>query len=145
MTYQDVKAREISIVLYVLLLGILGFLHIQNVNSIQFITAIIINIVIVLFVVLILSIYSKRILKIPFKNTFGWGDFFFFIILAIAFPSITFLVLFSFSLIFSLILFLFVKKELKIKTVPLAGFQALFTCLILTANWFYNFTNLYVI
>lgn len=145
MTYQDIKAREVSIGLYVISVGLLGFLHIESVNLIQFFTAIAMNVLMTLLIVFVLSIYSNKVLKTPFKNSFGLGDLFFFLILAIAFPTVTFLVLFSFSLLFSLLLFLLIKKNMKIKTVPLAGFQALFTCFILATNWFYNHTNLYLI
>lgn len=85
------------------------------------------------------------ILKKALKNTFGLGDFLFFIILAIGFPTATFLVLFSFSLLFSMLLFFLLKHQLKHKTVPLAGLQALFICLVFIANWFFNFSNLYII
>ncbi|WP_299627653.1 hypothetical protein [uncultured Tenacibaculum sp.] len=78
-------------------------------------------------------------------SAIGLGDFLFFIALAVAFPLTTFLIIFITSLLFSLLLFLVIKKKLKEKTVPLAGFQAIFLFLILLLNLTFDIVNLYTV
>jgi len=144
-TLQDFKERKVYVWLFIFSGVLLGVLHFYEVFYEQFILTAIINCSIVFILIFILFIYSTIILKKAFKNTFGLGDFLFFIVLAIGFPTTTFLVLFSFSLLFSLLLYFILKNRLKHKTVPLAGLQALFVCLIFIANWVFNFSNLYII
>ncbi len=141
--YQDLKERMVYIVLFGLTAILLVFLQLQEITTSAILASSILNISVVGLVVLILSIYSKIRLKKPLKETFGMGDGFFFIILAIGFPTTTFLVLFSFSLLFSYALFLVLKPKLKIKTVPLAGFQALFLAIVLVLNESFSFVELY--
>jgi len=144
-TLQDFKERKVYVWLFILSGFLLGFLHFNKVFYQSFILTTIINCSIVFTVIFVLYIYAKTILKKPLQKTFGMGDFLFFIVLAIGFPTATFLVLFSFSLLFSLILYFILKNRLKHKTVPLAGLQALFVCLIFISNWVFNFSNLYTI
>ncbi|WP_348712023.1 hypothetical protein [Tenacibaculum sp. 190524A05c] len=75
----------------------------------------------------------------------GLGDILFFLVFAIGFPVETFLLLFITSLLFSLIIFISLKAKLRHKTVPLAGFQALFLFLILFINLAFDIVNLYTI
>lgn len=144
-TLQDFKERKVYVWLFILSGVLLGVLHFNNVFDQSFILTTIINCCIVFTIVFVLFIYAKMILKKSIQKTFGLGDFLFFIVLAIGFPTATFLVLFSFSLIFSLLLYLILKNRLKHKTVPLAGLQALFVSLIFIANWVFKFSNLYII
>lgn len=141
--YQDFKDRKVSLVLFVMAFLLGGYLHFKNVNTEMFLYAFLVNIVFILMLSLILALYSKIKMKKSLLNTIGLGDILFFFILAISFPTITFLVLFSISLIFSLVVFLAIKSQLKKKTVPLAGFQALFLSLILILNELFKFVNLY--
>ena len=141
--YQDIKERKVYLWLLLITFFLIGFLHYQQRTYIQFFITSLINIVIVLTIVTILFLYTKFKLKLPIKETFGLGDFLFFLILAIGFPTITFVVLFSFSLFFSLLLFLLLKRKLTQKTVPLAGLQALFFVFIFLLNWITSSVNLY--
>ncbi|RXP46187.1 hypothetical protein EC396_14350 [Lutibacter sp. HS1-25] len=143
--YQDFKERKVYVGLFLLAFCMLTFLHYSEVNTIQFYTAIAINGSIVLSIMGVLYLYSKWVLKLEFKEAIGVGDFFFFAIIACAFPTGSFLVIFSSSLIGALCLFMIVKNKLKDKTIPLAGLQALFLGLLLITNWIFNFTNLYLI
>ena len=102
------------------------------------------NLLIVSMVVFVLWIYTKLKLKKPLFSVFGLGDLLFFIFLAIGFPIPTFLVLFSASLVFSIIMSIAFKKQLT-KWVPLAGLQALFVALVVGVNQLLNITNLYAI
>ncbi len=80
-----------------------------------------------------------------FEDTLGLGDVLFFIALGIGFPTLTFLVLLATSLIFSLLIYLIIKSNLKSKKVPLAGFQALFIFIILFINLMFNIVNIYTV
>ncbi|MDC9723309.1 MAG: hypothetical protein PSN34_11165 [Urechidicola sp.] len=143
--YQDLKERMVYLALFGLTTILLVYLQLQEITSSVVMVSSLLNISVVAIVVLVLSIYSKLRLKKPLKETFGLGDGLFFIVLAIGFPTATFLVLFSFSSLFSYALFLVLKPNLKIKTVPLAGFQALFLAIVLVLNESFSFVELYTI
>ena len=141
--YQDVKERKVYLWILITTMFFTGFLHYQHTVPEQFLTTILLNIGVVIVIVFILFLYAKFKIKLALQDTFGFGDLLFFLAIALGFPTITFVVLFSFSLFFSLLLFLVVKKKLKHKTVPLAGMQALFFSLIFLLNWTFNFINIY--
>tara|TARA_R110002033_G_scaffold169674_4_gene210777 strand:+ start:543 stop:1046 length:504 start_codon:yes stop_codon:yes gene_type:complete len=142
---QDFKNREVSILLF-LVIGIVGgYLHYKTQYLNVFLLSLLINFSTILILVFILLIYTKFVLKMELKETIGLGDLFFFMVLAISFPTISFMMLFSMSFVFSLILFLVLKTKMKNKTVPLAGLQALFLGLVILINLLFNFVNLYAI
>lgn len=143
--YQDIKDRQVYLFLLISLIasGLLSFLN--NSTIANFINNIITNLSILLVIVLILWFYSKFRMKLELSKALGLGDVLFFIYLAVGFPTITFLVLYSFSLLFSLLLFLILKSKMEEKTVPLAGFQSIFIFVILLVNLATNMLNLYVI
>ena len=143
--YQDLKERMVYLVLFGLTAILLVYLHLQEITPSVIIFSSTLNLCVIAIVILVLSIYSKIRLKKPLKETFGMGDGLFFIILALGFPTATFLVLFSFSLLFSYVLFLVLKPNLKINTVPLAGFQALFLVIVLLLSETVSFVELYAI
>lgn len=142
---QDIKERKVTLFLFISSILILGYLHFLNVEPINFLTSILMNLTIVILLLSILSLYSKFKLKKPLKETFGMGDAVFFLAFAFAFPTYSFLVLFSFSLFFTGVIFFFFKRKLYHKTVPLAGLQALFLTLVFISNWFFDFVDLYFI
>ncbi|TCI85575.1 hypothetical protein [Tenacibaculum sp. M341] len=144
-TYQDFKERQVVVLLFVsaILLG-LG-LFALNANITLLLVSIKVNLLVILAVFLTLYVYAKFKMKMKLSETIGLGDAFFFIFLACSFPIITFLTLFSTSLIFSLILFLILKSGLKDKTVPLAGLQSLFVAIVLLINKLFDVINLYAI
>lgn len=142
---QDFLERKVFLWLIVFSGLIISVFHFKKVNFEQFILSTILNFSIIISIIIILYIYSKILLKKPLNTTFGLGDFFFFLILAIGFPTATFLVIFSFSLLFSITIYYFFKKGSKYNTVPLAGLQATFLCMIFILNWALNLKNLYLI
>lgn len=144
-TVQDIKDRKVFLLLFVLAGILIGVIHFKEVLPEQFLVSVIINCCVILTIIGVLFIYSKIALKKSLKDSFGLGDFLFFIVIAIGFPTATFLVLFSFSLVFSLLLYLVLKKKLKHQTVPLAGFQSLFISTIFIVNGTFNLGNLYLI
>ena len=140
---QDFKERKV----YTWLLFMVGlcmplFYYLET-NTLDYFINIGINLGILLLIVGILFFYSKLRFKQHLGAVLGLGDLLFFITIAISFPMATFLVLFSCSLFFSLVVFLFLTPVFKDKNVPLAGLQSLFFLLIFSSNWSFEFTNLY--
>lgn len=127
------------------LLGILmGALYYWHTIPQIYLTNTVINFAFVTLTIGILYIYCKLIAKEIFINqSFGMGDLFYFYAFALGFPTITFIVLFAFSLVFSLLIFLFLKKRLHLKTVPLAGLMALFLCSIFVWSFFLDSNQFY--
>jgi hypothetical protein len=143
--YQDFKERQVYLVLLILSGISMGFLYLSSSDPIIFFWNIAMNISVIFIIYSILFFYSLWRFKKHLSQMFGSGDLLFFIILAIGFSTATFLVLFSLSLIFSLAIYKTIKSNLTIKTVPLAGLQALFISLIYTFNWIFQITNLYAL
>ncbi|MFY0602964.1 MAG: general secretion pathway protein [Flavobacteriaceae bacterium] len=143
--YQDMKERKVMLIVLVALFILSGFLHSQFYILEIFLLNVLLNITIVSLVLFILFLYTRFVLHKKLFEAFGLGDAIFFLILSISFPIPTFLVIFSSSLLFAFILSIGLKKSMKDKTIPLAGFQALFVLLILLSNLLFNFTNLYQI
>ena len=141
--YQDLRSQLVYWFLFPTLGLLLAYLHFSHSDWYNFIIAISLNIVLVFSITLILLIYSKFKIKRPFfKEVFGLGDLFFFLAIAVGFPSITFIVVFVLSIIFSLVTgILLIKKQ----TIPLAGFMSIFMMVLLATNWIFNTVNLYII
>jgi hypothetical protein len=142
--YEDLKDRKITLVWMLSLIVLGGFLNFEKQIFEVFLINTLLNIITVFFVIAILWIYSRMKIKKQLFQLFGTGDLLFFIFMAVSFPTTTFLVLFSASLIFSLLLSTLLKKRLT-KWVPLAGLQALFLGLIFGVNHVFNFVNLYAV
>ena len=140
--YEDLKERKVTIALLMLLFVVGGFLNIKQQVWEVFLISSILNLAVVFSIILILFVYTKLKLKQSLPEAFGLGDVLFFAFMAISFPTTTFLVLFSCSLIFSFIISISFQKQLK-KFVPLAGLQALFLGLILGTNHLFGLMNLY--
>lgn len=140
---QDFKERKVSLILLVLAILLGGAMHVQQQDSGIFLVAIFVNLLIVFTVFLMVSMYAKIKMKQPIFNVFGIGDLLFFMLLAVSFPTLSFLVIFVFSLIFSWSIFMLIKQYLKEKTVPLAGLQSLFLLLVLIINMAMNRFDLF--
>ncbi|CAM1344628.1 hypothetical protein [Tenacibaculum amylolyticum] len=143
---QDIKERKVYVFLLLLALLVGGYTYYDNTFTPQlFFINIFTNAMVVSIIVLLLFLYTKFKIRKNFFQAIGFGDILFFLALSVSFPTITFLVLFSSSLLFSLLLFISIKSKLNNKAVPLAGFQALFVFLILFINLVFNILNLYAI
>ncbi|WP_299600639.1 hypothetical protein [uncultured Aquimarina sp.] len=143
---QDIKNRKVYWFLFPSLLMLLGYLHYKNVLPIHFKNSIVINIGVIVSIMLILYAYARIIMKRSFfKDVFGLGDALFFTVLAVAFPTISFIILFVFSILFSLFTWLITKKNAKHETIPLAGYMSLFFIFIFLGNWITDTINLYII
>lgn len=143
-SYTDFKERKVFLLNLFLCFLIANYIHYKNSSIFEiYLYSTIINTGITLFIVSILYAYSKFKLRINFSEAIGIGDLLFFIILATGFPTVSFLVILTTSLIFSLLFFLSLRPVLKTKTVPLAGLQALFLILLLISNSIFKIVNLY--
>lgn len=140
--YQDMKDRQITLVLMLGLLLLGGYLNYEKQILELFLINSIINMFAVITVVLVLWVYAKFKLKTGLFKVFGTGDLLFFLFLSISFPTTTFLVIFSSSLIFSWAISMVLKNKMK-KWVPLAGLQALFLGIVVGVNQVFEFVNLY--
>ncbi|TSE06687.1 MULTISPECIES: hypothetical protein [Aquimarina] len=144
--YQDLKDREVFGVMFPILMGLLGFLHYQYTPQINFLYAVLINVGVLIVIMGLLYLYTLIKIKRPFfEEVFGVGDLLFFVALAIGFPTVTFIVLFVFSLIFSLLVWLMIKKKAKHNTVPLAGYMSVFLMVTFVTQWITNTLTLYLI
>jgi phosphatidylserine synthase len=141
--YQDLKERKVMLILLIALAALSGFLHSQYSLFEVFLLNILVNAAVVSAVVFVLLLYARFVLHKKLFDVFGLGDLVFFLILAVSFPIPSFLVIFSCSLLFAFIVSILLKASMKEKTVPLAGFQALFVAILMVSNMLFNFIDLY--
>lgn len=143
--YQDFKERLVNWFLYVFV-GILAFsIHCSSSNFNFALFNIKINLLIVLGILMVCYIYSKVIMKkVFFDEVMGLGDVFFFIAISLGFTVIPFLVLFVFSLVFSLFLHLVLNYKKKELTLPLAGYMSLFYAAIYSLSFLENCNFLFL-
>jgi len=142
--FEDLKERQISLLAILGLIILGGFLNYRHHILELFLISTLINTLVIAAIIFILWMYTKFKLKKQLFQVFGAGDLLFFLFLAIAFPTPTFLVVFSSSLIFAFLIFILFRKQLT-KWVPLAGLQALFIALIVGVNELGQIINLYAI
>jgi hypothetical protein len=135
--FQDIKERMVYWFFYPLI-GVVGaFVQLFYLPKEVFLFYTVVNLMIVFFVLFISWIYISKIKKQKYLNeSIGLGDILFFCFLSFCFPTTSFVILFVFSLFFSLIIFQFVHKKNNSDSVPLAGLMALFYVLIYTSSIF---------
>ncbi len=143
--YQDFNERKVYLWLLISAGIALSMLFFQYTNATIYALNIGVNILIISMIIFILFVYTKYRLKIAFSSSIGLGDLLFFICIAIGFPIATFIVLFTCSLFFAVLLFWLLKSFFDKKTIPLAGLQALFMFLIIGINWSFHLVNLYLL
>ncbi len=143
--FQDFKERKVLWFLFpfaMVLFGLVHFLQIDGLNL--FSHYILINFVLITGIIEILFIYTKFILKKKFlDHSLGIGDIFFFYAFGLGFPSVTFIILFVSAVLFSLLVFLLLKKRLELDTVPLAGLMGLFLVFVVLVNLISKSPSLY--
>lgn len=137
--WQDYKYFKVSLVLYILcfiIIGVRGLIHIP-IRDFGITFAInILLLCIQLALVWLYLIITKRKLK-SFFEYIGEGDILFFVILAISFSNLNFIVFQIISLIVILTVHLAVQMYRKRKLqVPLAGYQALLLALCMVYDYF---------
>lgn len=133
--YQDVKERQVYWFLFPIIALCTGILFYNNTISELFISASLLNLIFVTVLLIAVYLYSRFKLKTKFNHVFGLGDVLFFFAVCSSFSTISFIVIFSCSLFFSLILHLFLSQNKKSLTVPLAGYMSLFFSFIYLGFW----------
>lgn len=128
---QDVKSREVSWILFPVTFVLSGFVSMYYTTFIELAISWGLNLIILgcLFLCLVLYMFV-RFRKENFNvwNYFGLGDVLFLIVLSINFSPFNFVLVIIFSLVFSLLMTVLTRS--KRKTVPLAGYQALFLIIL---------------
>lgn len=132
---QDGKDREVYGFLFPIIGLSSGILLYTNMMSQLFYLTLVINLLFVVILLAVVFFYSKIKLKTTIGKTFGLGDGLLFFALAFTFSSISFMVLFVFGLVFSLLTHLVFKKTSENKTVPLAGYLSLFFTIVYLSYW----------
>ena len=143
--YEDVTERQTYWFWFPLMALVLGVLHLNQTVWPVFVTSVGINLCVVwLFLILIYG-YARLKLGVHPRQVFGLGDAFLFLALAFSFSTISFITVFVFALVFSLVLHMVLNTKSKPHTVPLAGYMSLFFAITYIAYWFEGIDSLYLI
>lgn len=164
--YQDYRSRMVAVLWFGVTVLLFGGLHFSQVYSWNFLVSVGFNLSFIAILSGVLWLYSRYKLKTAFINgSLGLGDLLFFIAVATGFPTVTFMVLFTFSVFFSLIVHLLlasgnfqqtaiadvtggIPKDASEKsntyTIPLAGYMSLFFILIFLYTIFCDTPSLYL-
>ena len=143
--YQDIKERQVYWFVFPAIAVLAGILLYKNTVRPVFLWTILINLGVILTLLSTIFLYSKFKLRTSISKTFGLGDALLFLALAFTFSSISFLLLFVFGLLFSLLLHLTVKSRTSNHTVPLAGYLSLFFALAYIGHWLHLVPNPYTL
>jgi hypothetical protein len=135
--WQDFKERLVYWFLYPTI-GVLAFyIHYLEAGFISALVSSIFNLLLISIVLIVAFLYAKLILKNNFVNgSIGLGDLLLFIFISFSFATVTFIILFVFSLVFSLLLHLYLKEKSPHNSVPLAGYMCLFFACIYLMSFF---------
>lgn len=123
--FQDFKNRLVYWFLYPII-GILAFtIQLYNIPLEIALLNLGFNISFVALILGVSFLYIK-FRNLDFKNAIGLGDILFFVFISSTFSIVSFLILFVFALLFSLILHFVLNIKKEQQTVPLAGYMSLF-------------------
>jgi len=141
---QDCKDRKVYWFLYPII-GILVFvLQMQSASLYPTLINSGFNLLFISLLLLVCYAYAKLKLRQPLlKEVFGLGDVLFFVCIAFSFSIVSFLILFVFSLLFSLLLHFALQYKQTEKTVPLAGYMSLFFGVVYGISFFWECNFLY--
>jgi uncharacterized membrane protein HdeD (DUF308 family) len=141
---QDYKDRKVYRFLYPLMGALVFVLQWYTVSHETIIMNVGVNLLFVGFLLLTCYLYAKLKLRQPLlKAVLGPGDVMFFVFIAFSFSMLSFIILFVFSLIFSLLLHLVFQHKQTEKTVPLAGYMSLFFGVVYGISFFSENNFLY--
>lgn len=134
---EDVKYRMVYALNYVFC-GVTGFLlHVRMVGLLPALASSAVNVLFAAIVVTVAFAYSRLVMKKAFVNvSIGSGDLVFFGFLTLGLPTVTYITLFIFSLVFALILNFASELRKPQRDVPLAGYMAIFYAVIYTVSFF---------
>lgn len=142
--YQDWKDRYVYGFLFPVIGICAGILLFQQTSTALFLETLVLNLLFVSLLLGVVFLYASYKLKLKLSETFGLGDGLLFIALAFSFTQLTFITVFVFGLIGSLLLHLVLKKT-NTETVPLAGYMSLFFALAYGAHWTGFLTTAYTL
>lgn len=142
---QDIRERKVFWFLFPIVGVLVGILHFQSTLPELFWISVLLNMAFVALLLIVVYLYSKFKLKVTIKETFGLGDALLFVALVFTFSTVSFLIIFIGSLLFSLVLHMLTKKSNKATDVPLAGYMSLFFLFAFIANWTHLINDLYFI
>lgn len=130
---EDYKDRKVYWFFYPIVGIIAFFLHSIIVGWEVALSNSVVNIAFTTIILAIAFLYAATKLKRPFlKEVFGIGDVLFFLFISFSFSTISFLVLFVFSLLLSLLLHRLLNSVHT--TVPLAGYMSSFFAVVYMAE-----------
>jgi hypothetical protein len=132
---QDIKERHVYWFLFPICGLLCAILFYNNTLPELFYTSITFNLIFIALLILIINFYTKFKLKTSIFKAIGLGDLLLFFCLSLSFSTISFIVLFICSLIFSLVLHVLSSKKQKLLNVPLAGYMSLFFLITYLFNW----------
>jgi hypothetical protein len=143
-TFQDLREKKVSWILFPIT-GFLLFVLYDNKTIIQYsYIFLIMNLILTTSILAILFLYTRIIRGMKFLNvSFGLGDVLFFYAFSLGFPTVTFLILFVSSIVFSLIISLIQKKKNTANDIPLAGLMSLFLVFVFSIEFLPNLPSLY--
>ena len=143
--YQDLKERQVYWFLFPILGICSAILFYNNTLPELFYVSVGVNFIFISILLLTVYLYAKLKLKSNFKDVFGLGDVLLFIGLIFSFSTISFLIIFVFSLFCTLILHVVVKQYSKLQSVPLAGYISLFFGIAYLSYWSGLISSLYAL
>ncbi|WP_281336238.1 general secretion pathway protein [Flavobacterium eburneipallidum] len=142
--FQDYKDRKVYWFLYPIIGAMVFVLQIQSVSIYPAFINTSFNLVFISLLLFVSYLYAKYKLQQPLlKEVFGLGDLLFFVSIAFSFSIVSFLILFVFSLVFSLLLHFTIRYKQTEKTVPLAGYMSLFFATVYGISFFWESNFLY--
>ena len=142
--YQDLKDRSVYWFLFPAIGICVGILFFKETSAALFLEAILLNLVFIGLLLGVIFLYATYKLKMKLSDTIGLGDGLLFVALAFGFAQLTFMIVFVFGLVGSLLLHLVLKKS-KSETVPLAGYMSVFFALAYGAHWMGFLTPVYTL
>jgi hypothetical protein len=142
--YQDIKERQVFWFLFPLFAISGAILFYKSTLPELFYLSVGMNLIFISILLLVVCLYAKIKLSSNFNEVFGLGDILLFIGLVFSFSTISFLIIFVFSLLFALATHLIAKHYSKFHTVPLAGYMSLFFGITYLSHWTGFTSSLYV-
>ncbi len=146
--YQDLKDRKVWTFLFPVFALCGSYLFFKSVVTEFFITSVFINIAVIGIILLLNYLFARFILKKKFlKEALGLGDILFFIAFAISFPTVTFINFFVFSILFTFVFHIIIKRISPSwqKEAPLAGCMSLFLMAVYSIHWTGFYHPIYIL
>ena len=129
--FQDYSSRLVSVWLFPVMAVAAAYWHYLQLGGFAVVVHSSINCLLVLSSCLVLWFYAKGRGLLFINHSFGFGDLLFLLVFGLLYPTQTFLVLWFFGTLLSLLL----GRLLKQKKIPYAGYLAFFNMLFLGGDY----------